>query len=110
MRIIGHGLGPGFTMIAYRISVIFSVEGLEFRFTFLTAGSCSAAAFSSEYLLSRPPPITAMDDLKKPRRMNLDRIKSDMVTFTPFLVITLCLIVSATPIRYAESNQKNNAY
>jgi hypothetical protein len=28
------------------MSVIFSVDGLEFRFTFLIAGACSAAAFS----------------------------------------------------------------
>ena len=31
----GQGLGPGFTTVATRMSVIFSVEGAEFVFTVL---------------------------------------------------------------------------
>src|SRR3954468_22935070 len=34
MRIIGQGFGPGLTRVATRRSVIFSVDGLEFVFTF----------------------------------------------------------------------------
>src|SRR5580704_6504198 len=43
MRMRGHGLGPGFTMVATRISVILSADGLELLLTFF-CGACSAAA------------------------------------------------------------------
>jgi hypothetical protein len=40
---MGQGLGPGFTTVAARRSVILSADGIEFVFTFRCA-ACSAAA------------------------------------------------------------------
>ena len=52
---MGQGLGPGFTTVATRRSVILSVDGLEFVLTFRCA-ACSAAASRDR---SAPPIITA---------------------------------------------------
>src|ERR1700683_779551 len=72
------------------MSVILSVDGLEFRLTFLIAGACSAAAFSKLYRLKRPPPRTAIEDLSTPRRLNFHPLESDIVTFPLLGYIDYC--------------------
>ncbi len=58
MRMITHGLGPGFTTTAYRMSVIFRLDGLDAVFTFWIAGPASANC------PAMPPASTASDDLR----------------------------------------------
>jgi hypothetical protein len=63
---IGHGLGPGFFTTVYRRSVIFSVDGLEFLFTFLTELCASAVGTP---LPSNPAAHRAIVDFIMPRRL-----------------------------------------
>src|SRR5579862_8723729 len=63
MRIIGHGLGPGFCTTATRRSVTRRADGLELVFTFRW-GACSAAASRDR---SAPPRIPA-EVLNRSRR------------------------------------------
>src|SRR5204863_4341252 len=49
---MGQGLGPGFTIVATRRSVIFSLEGREFVLTFL--GETSVASVATRALPSTP--------------------------------------------------------
>src|ERR1035437_5752934 len=60
---IGQGLGPGFTRVATRRSVILSADGLELVLTFRCA-ACSAAASRDR---SAPPMIPA-EVLNRSRR------------------------------------------
>src|SRR5208337_1883741 len=64
MRTIVQGLGPGFTTVATRRSVIFRLDGLELVFTLRNCGSGPASAFVPT---NAPPNITA-DVFKTPRR------------------------------------------
>src|ERR1017187_10314101 len=72
MRIRGQGLGPGFTMVHTRRSVILSADGLEFLFTFC-CGACSAAASRDK----SAPPTSPAELLKRslrpilPLRLNI---------------------------------------
>ena len=59
-----QGLGPGFTTVAMRRSVIFRVVGLELGFTFLIGVSWSALTLPPS---SAPASIVA-DDLNNPLR------------------------------------------
>src|ERR1039457_6654055 len=63
---MGQGLGPGFTTVATRRSVILSADGLEFVLTFRCA-ACSAATSRDR---SAPPMIPA-EVLNRSRRPNL---------------------------------------
>jgi Txe/YoeB family toxin of Txe-Axe toxin-antitoxin module len=63
---IGHGLGPGFTIVATRMSVIFRVEGLEFVFTVL--GYAFLGCSSSNPLASASAEVFIMS-----RRLNRSR-------------------------------------
>src|SRR5207237_7843663 len=71
---MGQGLGPGFTIVAKRMSVIFSFEGREFVLTLLGYASSESPA-------SKAPPIAAAELFSTSRRAN---------TCRPFLLITLC--------------------
>src|SRR5262249_4244059 len=66
-RMIGHGLGPGFTTVATRISVIFNAEGAECVFTAL--GYASAGWFSRS-----PPPIASAEVFMTSRRLKPFRL------------------------------------
>src|SRR4051812_45118790 len=69
---MGHGLGPGFTMVATRMSVIFSFEGREFVFTFRGYASSESSANSA-------PPMAAAELFSISRRAS---------TCRPFLLIS----------------------
>src|SRR5579864_5837131 len=66
MRISGQGLGPGFTTVATRRSVIFRSEGREFVLTPLGYASILLSA-------SREVPRRAADDFRISRRPSIWR-------------------------------------
>src|SRR5258708_1513415 len=59
---MGQGLGPGFTIVATRRSVIFSADGLEFVFT-------AFGKASSGSLISKPLPKARADVFITSRRL-----------------------------------------
>src|SRR5882672_2275959 len=61
MRMIGQGLGPGFTTVATRRSVILSVEGLELVLTALGYAS-------SDWSINSAPPSAPIEVFRTSRR------------------------------------------
>src|ERR1700677_3316125 len=92
MRIRGQGLGPGFTMVHTRRSVILSVDGLELVFTFF-CGACSAAASRDRRAL----PTIPADVLKRSRRAILP-LRLNIAVFLS--LHHLSLVPLAQEIRY----------
>ena len=68
-----QGLGPGFTTVATRRSVILRVEGLEFVFTFFTS------APAAESLPTSAPPNIAAEVFKISRRPSVVSLWLDIV-------------------------------
>jgi hypothetical protein len=64
MRMMVQGLGPGFTTVATRRSVIFNVDGPELVFT-------PFALTSMDFPESRVPPSASAEDFRTSRRPNL---------------------------------------
>src|SRR6266403_3929902 len=74
MRMMGQGLGPGFTRVATRRSVIFSLDGLELVLTPLGKASVRSPA-------STKPPTAIAEVFSTSRRSNV---------FPPFFFMTRC--------------------
>src|ERR1700682_584113 len=74
MRMRGQGLGPGFTRVATRRSVIFSLDGLELVLTLLGKASVRSPA-------NTKPPSAMAEVFSTSRRSNV---------FPPFFSMARC--------------------
>ena len=88
-EVTGVALSIGFGVTGRRLGIGRRVMGIEQpaaegEVVAASAFDESAAAFSRLYRLRRPPPSTAMEDLRTPRRLNFHPLESDIVTFPLF--------------------------